>query len=138
MEVSGKIVGVAAAQGEFGEGGEQLLLLRVGTMLQHGGEFDGELRFDGEAALNGAVAVFGLAQEGDPVVVEVADILVGQVVDGGAQIGFDPGVLRLRECGEQGVFDLAAHGDAGVPEPRLPEAADGLQADGDGGIFREA
>ena len=97
-------------------------------MLQHRGEFDRQLRFHRQPPLNGAVAILRPAQQRDPVVVEIADIFVGQVVHGRAQIGSrsrDAAAARARPAScPRSCRALRV----GVPEPRLPQAADRLHA----------
>ena len=79
----------------------------IGAVLQHVGEFHGESRFHRQAASDGALAILRAAQQRHPIVVEVADIFVGQVVDAVAQIALHPGMLRLAEGRQQRVFDQA-------------------------------
>ena len=75
------IVDVAAPQRKFGERPQQPLLLRCRRLLQDRGEFRRQPRFHGQPSPNRPIAILGRGQQRHPVVVEIADVLVGEVVD---------------------------------------------------------
>ena len=113
------------------ERAQQLLLLRVRTRVSRtpanfAASCDSTARRPRMARSRSS----GWPSSGDPVVVEVADVLVGEVVDGVAQIALDPGgaaawPARRAGCPRSRLARLGV----GVPEPELPEALDGLHAD---------
>ena len=105
---------------------EQSLLLRCWRLLQDRGEFRRQPRFHGQPPPNRPIAIFGRGQQRHPVVVEIADVLVGEVVDRLLQVALHPGRLRLSHRGEQSVLDQLSRRRVRGPVPELPETLDGL------------
>src|SRR5262245_52854572 len=108
----------------FGQPGEQRLALQVRSVLEHAREFGRQAILHGKAAANDPGAIFWRGEQRYPVVVEVADVLVGDVVDALTQVAIHPRMLWALHRTEKRVFDPAARGGVGRPEPVLPKAFD--------------
>ena len=94
--------------------------------------------FNRQAAAYGAGAIFLMRQQRNPVVVEVADVLVGEVVDGVLQVAFHPGMLRLCHQREKRVLNIAFRRRVRRPEPELPQSLDAIISMGTAGSVRES
>ena len=105
-----------------------MLLLEFGACRKNLRESGRKPAFNGQTALNSLLPVFRAGQQRHPVVVKIANVLVGQVIDGSAEIRFHPGVLFLAKPRQNGLFNSAPHCNVCVPEPGLPERTNTLHA----------
>ncbi len=124
------IVDVSSTQMVFAKPGQQHFSLRVRSGLENFRELARQPLLHREASLNGAGPILRTGQQGDPVVVKIADVFVGDVVDAFAQVPLHPGMLGRRHRLQERVFNPILGAHIRSPEPELPESLQRLHLDG--------
>ena len=98
------------------------------AILKNRRKLVGQTRLNSKPAFNDACSIRLTTQQRDPIVVEIADVFIRNVVNALLQIALDPGMLRLLDLFQKDVFDAPARTTVAIPKPHLPQPLQRLDA----------
>ena len=97
LQIRFNVIDICPSERFFRERCQQKLLLLRRARIQHFAKLAGKPALDQESTLDDLIAILLPGKQRNPVVVQIPDILVCDVIDAVLKILANPGMLRLQQ-----------------------------------------